>query len=193
MSHRTGSRRCSLASSAMLSLFAFFFTANLKFKEDGSGKLALVYPAAKVTTVDIEQRRFESTTTHATGLRIESGAARVRVAFSDVTRLAQAPEFQNTSVELKPGPDGTETFRATLRAALVGNVLSDRMATVRVTLPGEVVDSNAQSASGSSAMWSAPITRYFSGEGIEISATYRRSKVQSQQVAEQVSESDTRE
>ena len=193
MSRRSGSRRCSPASAAVLSLFAFFFTADLKFKEDGSGKVALVYPAAKVTTVDVEQRRFESTTTHATGLRIENGAARVRVAFSDVTRLAQAPEFQNTTVELTPGPDGTETFRATLRAALVGNVLSDRMATVRVTLPGEVVDSNALSTSGSTAMWWAPITSYFSGEGIEISATYRRSKAPSQEMAERVSESTTRE
>jgi hypothetical protein len=171
MKRSTSGRRCA-ASQLCLGLFAFFFTANLKIRENGVGKMTLVYPAASVTTLEIEKRRYDSDTTRATGLRIDHGFARVRVAFQDVNRLSEAPEFRNATFRIEPGSDGRSRLHALVRAALAGGVVSDGLATIRVTLPGPVLESNAGQTGGAQARWAVPITRYFT-EGIELEATYR--------------------
>ncbi len=158
------------ANLAAAGLLAFFITANVKVRPDGSGKMSLLYPAAKITTPEIEEHRYVSASTRPTSVRIENGLARVRVAFEDINRLREAPEFANTSLELRPGEG---RFRGVLRATNLGGVRSDRNATIRVTLPGPVIDSNGQEQSGKQVVWWAPIARYFSEDGIPLEATYR--------------------
>lgn len=164
-------RRCAVGQLG-LGLFAFFFTASLRLKENGMGKMTLVYPAASVTTFEIEKRRYESETTRATSVRIDGGRALVRVVFADVNRLSEAPEFRNTTFRLEPGEDGTARLRAQVRATVLGGVISDGLARIRLALPGPVIASNAQESGGAEAVWSTPVTRYFSHEGIDLDATF---------------------
>ncbi len=154
-------------------LFAFFFTSTIHVRGDGSGKMTVVYPAAVTTTQDIERRRFESATSHTTGLKIAGGRARVRVAFGDVNRLAEAPEFANSTIALERGTEGGGRFRALLRATVLGDVKSDAAATVRLSLPGVIVQSNGGVGQGKTAVWSAPIKEYFSVAGMRLEATYQ--------------------
>ena len=155
-----------------LSLFAFFFTAHLKVKGDGSGELVLVYPASRATSIAIEGSRYVSDTTRPLTVRIEDGLAKVRVAFQDVNRLSEAPELRNSRVEFHSAAAGAGAFRAQLRAAVIGSVDSNRDAVVRVTLPGRVVDANAQDRAGNTATWSVPIPVYFSPDGMDVQATF---------------------
>ncbi len=151
-------------------LLGFFVTANVKVRDNGSGKIALVYPAATITTPEMEERRYVSASTRPTSVRIENGLARVRVAFEDINRLHEAPEFVNTALELR-ADEGR--FRGVVRATNLGGVRSDRKATIHITLPGPVIDSNGQEQAGNRVGWTAPIARYFTEEGIPLEATYQ--------------------
>jgi hypothetical protein len=169
---RTTVRRCA-AGQVSLGLFAFFITANLHIKDNGMGKITLVYPAASMTSNEIEKRRYDSETTRATSVRIDRGKTLVRVLFADVNRLAEVPEFRNTTFALERGADGTARLRAQVRATVLGNVTSDGLARIKVSLPGPIVASNAQESTGTEARWAVPVTRYFSHDGIDLDATYR--------------------
>jgi hypothetical protein len=154
-------------------LFAFFFTSSLRLREDGSGKMVVVYPAAPITTQEIEVRRFTSAVSKATAVRIDRGIAQVRIVFDDINRLTEAPEFANSTLALATGDDGVARFSAVLRSRVLGDVTSDAAATVRLALPGPLVASNGRASAGNRAVFSAPVRQFFSPDGLPIEASYR--------------------
>jgi hypothetical protein len=154
-------------------LFAFFFTSSLRLREDGSGKMVVMYPAAPIATQETELRRFTSATSKATAFRISGGVAQVRIVFDDINRLGEAPEFANSTLALETGTDGVARFRALLRSTVLGDVTSDAAATVRLAVPGALVASNGRASAVNRAVFSAPVRRYFSADGLPIEATYR--------------------
>jgi hypothetical protein len=164
----------------MVAVFSFFFNAHIFLRADGTGKMALVYPAAPMTNAELERGRFLSATTETTRLDIAGGVVRARVAFRDVTRLTEASEMSQTVIEVGPAVDGRRKVFARLRSPAVPAIHQDqvtatfdRPARIRLTVPGAIIESTAPDVSGRTASWDAPMRKYFAPEGIEIGATYR--------------------
>lgn len=154
-------------------LFAFYLLVNVKVKADGSGKMTIVHPAAPITTLEIERQRYISPVSEPTGIRIDKGIAKARVRFRDVTRLSEAPELSAMNFEMRPGEDGVTRFHGVLRSLLIGDVVSDRNAVIRITLPGTVVSSNAQHVEQDSMTWTKPVKQFFTSKGIELEASFK--------------------
>jgi hypothetical protein len=154
-------------------LFAFFLVANVKVKADGSGKMTIVHPAAPITTLEIERQRYVSRGSEATGLTIRNGLVMARVRFRDVNQLSEAPELAATKLEMHPGDDGLTRFHGVVRSTIVGDVTSEQDAVIHLTLPGTVVNTNAERVDGRSMTWTKPVKQFFSSEGIEIEASFK--------------------
>lgn len=156
-----------------IQILPFFFTVDLDLKDDGSGTMALTYPATPVTTFETERRRFASETTRATESKIRDGIVYTTVSFDDVTRLSQVADLSSVSAERTTDADGSRLVRARLRSPVLGDIRSDANVTIRVTLPGAVLKSNAQESAGRSALWKAPAKQFFMEDGIQIQVSYK--------------------
>jgi len=154
-------------------LFGFFVIANVRVRADGSGKMTIVHPAAPITTVEIERRRYISPVSEPTGLEIRNGIAMARVRFRDVSRLSEAPELAAMKLDMVTGDDGLTRFHGVVRSTMVGDIVSDENAVIRVTLPGTVVSPNAERVEGSSMTWTKPVKQFFTSEGITLEASFK--------------------
>lgn len=159
-----------------MQLLPFFFTVEMDLQDDGSGTMALTYPATPATNFDTEHRRFASATTRATDVKIREGMTFTTVAFADVTRLSDVGDLSSVTAERRTEKDGTRLVNARLRSPFLGDLPSDEKVTIRVTLPGPVTSSNAQESSGRSAVWKAPVQQFFREEGIVIRVSYKPQK-----------------
>jgi hypothetical protein len=164
--HRLGTQLAAIAA------VGFFFNVHIVLRDDESGKMSARYAATPISSVDTERYRFNSADTDTVHVQINDGVAGVRVEFKDVRGLPKAPELTLSSVELGPIENGVRTLKARIRGP-EAEVSGPTHASVRVTLPGDVVQSTGQRQSSRSVLWSVPIAQFFTQAGIEIEATYR--------------------
>jgi hypothetical protein len=90
-----------------------------------------------------------------------------------VSRLSEAPELAAMKLEMVPGDDGLTRFHGVVRSTIVGDIVSDENAVIRVTLPGTVVSTNAERVEGSSMTWTKPVKQFFTSEGIALEASFK--------------------
>ncbi len=171
--------RCRVGLAAVV-LLEFFIDVHIFVRHDLSGKMTVRYPATPISNEATERFRFASDNAEPTRIVISGGVAAVRVQFHDVTKLSDSNEMKETPIEIGPAADGVRKMSARLRTAFINSIdqskvtfESSRAATVQVTLPGTVVQTNGDVTSRRTVQWSAPIRQYFRPEGIEIEATYR--------------------
>ena len=167
---RASSRR--LHSIAAILAVGFFVNVHLRIRPDGSGKLLVTYPANPLTSHETESARFHSPVSELTGLSIRDRIAHSRVRFSNVTRLSEAPELQNTVVAYEADGAGGGLLSATIRGAIIFAPESTNVATVDVECPGRIVEANTPRISNVTARWEAPIAQFFSSDGIPIVARF---------------------
>jgi hypothetical protein len=168
MRYRVG---CPHALAAILAV-GFFVNVDLRLRPDGSGKLLVTYPSHNLMTRETEGNRFASPVSSMTGFILQDGKARVRVRFSDVNRLVEAPELQNSVLGYQADGDGGGLFWGVIRGAQIFPAVSTNSASVEVTFPGPVVEANTGRVAQGTARWEAPVKQLFSWEGIPLVARF---------------------
>ncbi|HWP66086.1 MAG TPA: hypothetical protein VNO26_09260 [Candidatus Limnocylindria bacterium] len=146
----------------------------------GGGTLELRYRLVSIANLEQMKSRLASpdvTVTDAT--MTPDKHATFRVAFRDVRTLPTAPALAATQVALTDDAGGLRTLTVTLPGrqgelpapyvAYLGGQLR-----VTVTLPGEIVDSNATSTSGRSATWVRAIAEVEREPSTVFRVTYRQ-------------------
>ena len=172
------SHACS-ARSAMLALLGFFFTVDIHLSENGSGTLIANYPMPPIDSLDDERKRFASPVTDVLDVTsredtVHGGRiARVEVAFTDIAQVSQARELLGVTFGLGDADRGRHLLGVIRSPGAPVEMRSDGEATIRLTVPGEIVASNTPKTRRSTATWRVPVTRYFAAEGIPIDVTFR--------------------
>jgi hypothetical protein len=150
----------------------FFFNTDITLTQNGGGTLTATYPAAPITSPDTERERFASAATELKDVQIQDGIVRATVSFTDISRISEARELSSITASRENTPEGLERVHARLRSPVLGNVITSQQATIRMTVPGPVVKSNAPEVAGTTVTWRAPVAQYFKEEGIELEVTY---------------------
>jgi hypothetical protein len=105
--------------------------------------------------------------------------ATYKLAFDDVTQLSSTELFENTTFALRDGTGGVKTlsmrFSNKKPVRMTDELLSyfGGEMTVRIGLPGPVVESNAASVEGQTVVWKFPLEMLTSGPSIDLHATFR--------------------
>lgn len=165
------SARCRQGVVAVLAV-GFFVNVNLRLRPDGSGKMLISYPRHSLMSHESEGSRFGSSVSSLTGFVVRGEIAYSRVRFSDLNRLVEAPELQNTVLGFQADEEGGGLFWGVLRGAQIFESKSPNSASVKVTFPGPVVEANAVEVSRWTARWEAPVGQFFSWDGIALVARF---------------------
>jgi hypothetical protein len=126
----------------------------------GGGTLTLRLRLSSDAQLESRKIRLQSSTVKVTNATIDTDNwATFDLAFDDVTKLSTTEHFQNTTITLTDGPDGTKVL--TVKSANSNpHPLSDEVLnyfgkdmTIALTLPGPIVKSNATTTKDQTATW----------------------------------------
>lgn len=151
----------------------FFFTVDIDLDADGSGTLKLSYPSNPVMNPGTERDRFTSPVTEMKSVEFNGPMVRTTVAFSDLTRVSEAPELRSITAKRARLEDGRERVEARLRSYITGTVTTQAPLTITVNFPGAVVEANTKDIKGATATWRPPAADFFKDQGILLEAVYR--------------------
>jgi hypothetical protein len=145
----------------------------------GAGRLTLRYRLVSVAHFDSAKPRLQSPDVSLVGASTTPDKwATYEMTTPDVRKLSTAPALAGTTVSLTDEPDGLRTLAVTmepLSKALPEQYLIylGREFRLRLTLPGDVVRSNATTATGRTASWTLPLDRLVGEERQTFTATFR--------------------
>lgn len=133
---------------------------------NGSGTLTAFYKMPKDQTLDQQKKQFTSSTMSVTKAQVEAdNKVRIEATFTDLTKINTAPFFKNVVAAVTSDEKaGTKTINAKLvtrnPVKLPDAVVEyfGKEWTFSLTLPGEVVKSNATSTKGNTVSWTFPLT-----------------------------------
>jgi hypothetical protein len=161
------------------------FTADVTLNADGSGTLQVKYDPMWPTTEQRERAAFQGS--GLTVQEIKLGEIRAagpqgikvpawveaKVAFTSVAALAQAQRLWRFQLELADAGEGLKRLTVALKAKESREALpAEGDATLRVNLPGDVVESSAK-IEGRSVVWKFPTKDFFTKPGLKMTATYK--------------------
>jgi hypothetical protein len=145
----------------------------------GGGTLVLRYRLVSVANLDQMKARLASPSVVVTDASMTPDKhATFGLALADVRALPSAPAFATTQVTLADEPGGLRTLTVTLggeRTPLPPPYVEylGRELRVQLTLPGEVVRSNATTVVGRMAAWQRPIVELERERSTVFTVTYR--------------------
>jgi hypothetical protein len=105
--------------------------------------------------------------------------ATYKLAFDDVTQLSSTELFENTTFALRDGNGGVKTLSVRFSNKKPVRMTDELLSyfggemTVRIGLPGPVVESNAASVEGQTVVWKNPLEMLTSGPSIDLHSTFR--------------------
>ena len=175
-------RRCFLglvATIAMLAISGCLIESTIDAK--GGGTMIVSYRLLKDQALAEERKKMEGSGLTVTSAKIDKEKrATFDLKFENITKISTAEFFKNTTITLTDGKDNTKV----LAAKIVNKKpvrLPDKMlkylgkdAKISVTLPGEIVQSNASATKDKTATWNLPINDIFGKPEISLSATFKR-------------------
>ena len=147
----------------------------------GGGTVKAVYKMAKDQTLDQQKKQFTSSTMAVTKADVDAdNTVHIEATYRDVTKLNTAPIFKGVVLAITSDDKaGTRTITAKQvnrnPAKLPESVVEyfGKDFTFSVTLPGEVVKSNASETKGNTATWNMPLTRIIGDKEIPFEVTYK--------------------
>ena len=147
----------------------------------GGGTVKAVYKMAKDQTLDQQKKQFTSSTMTVTKADVDKDfTVHIEAAFKDVTKLNTAPIFKGVVLAITSDEKaGTKTITAKqvnrnpakLPESLIEYFGKDF--SFSLTLPGEVVKSNASENKGNTATWNMPLTKIIGDKEIPFEVTYK--------------------
>ncbi len=147
----------------------------------GSGTVKARYRIDKSQTLDQQKQQFTSSNMSVTKATLDPEHwVDIEAKYADIAKLSTAPFFKDVTIALaSDAKAGTTTLTATRinrnPAKLPENVLQyygDDFS-VTLTLPGEVVKSNATATKGTTATWKMTVTKILGEKSIPFEATYK--------------------
>jgi hypothetical protein len=150
----------------------------------GGGVMTLTYGVVKPEELPSVKKKMESSAVKVLSAELEgSGDKRqavFKLQFDDVTKLPTTQFFNNVRITRADGSKpNTKVLTAKVKhdkpvkmpdgaADVFGKEVK-----VQVTLPGEVVESNATSSSGSTVTWTWGLSQFFEQTDLTLTATYK--------------------
>jgi len=164
---------------ALLLLSGCLFETTVDAKGGGTTHIRYrVQPNAKLEALKVQMQSPDVTIEKAD--LDQQGWATFDLKFADVTKLSTIGFFKQTTFKHEDGPDkGTKTLSAVVHNVKPGKIADSlveyygREVTIEVTLPGEVVKTNATSHKGEKATWTIPLNDFLSAKEVPLSATYK--------------------
>ena len=161
-----------------LLLTGCIFDATIDAK--GAGTMTIKYRLAGEAQFDSVRKLMESPEVTVTEASIDKDNwGTFQLKFADVTKLSTAKFFKGTTITLADAGDGTKTLAAKIVNKNPGK-LSDPLVEfygkemrVSLTLPGEVVKSNATTTKDTTVTWSWPLNDFCNAPETALSATFK--------------------
>lgn len=152
-----------------------------KIDAKGGGTMHLKYRIAKNAKLDPIKAQMTSPDVTVEKSDIDDqGYVTFDLKFADITKIGSANFFKKTAIKHVDGPDkGTKTLSATITNTNPGKIPDNllefygREVKVEVTLPGEVVKTNATTHKGATATWTIPMNDFLSAKEVPLTATYK--------------------
>jgi len=167
----------------VLIFLAGCFTADVTVKNDGSGVIKLSYDPITKTTEETEKK-----TLTAPGITVESmtlgekdGADGKKIAnvdatlaVADLTKINAAARFKKFNVKIEDAGEGQKRIEAVVTTAKsTKNWTRTDPCTIRVNLPGEVVETSATKEGASTVVWKFSSKEYFTEGELKMTAVYK--------------------
>jgi hypothetical protein len=146
----------------------------------GAGTMVVKIRLSSEAQFESNKKRFESASVKIANATIDKDKwATYTLKFEDVTKLNTVPTFQHTSITLADAEGATKVL--TVKHVNQGtNKLPDEMVTyfgkemrVSVTLPGEIITTNATSKTGKTATWTYPLNDFTTAPEINLNVTFK--------------------
>jgi hypothetical protein len=168
---------------AVLIFLAGCFTADVTVKSDGSGVIKVNYDAVVKTTEESERKALAGP-----GLTIESIAVQEKtgaegkatsmveatLAVADITKVSAAARFRKFDVKIVDAGEGTKRLEATIKnPKQAQHWTRTDPCTIRVHLPGEVVETSAAKQGTDSVIWAFSSADYFKQGELKMTAVYK--------------------
>lgn len=159
------------------------FTADVTVKNDGSATIKMSYDPIAKTTEETEKKALSGP-----GITVESltlgekagpdgkKAANVdaTLAVADITKINGASRFKKFNVKIEDAGEGQKRIEAVIKTPKTakGWTRTDSC-TIRVNLPGEVVETSATKEGTSTVVWKFPSSEYFKEGELKMTAVYK--------------------
>ncbi len=168
---------------AILIFLAGCFTADVTVKSDGSGVIKVNYDAVVKTTEESERKALAGSgiTIESLTLEEKTGAegratsiVQAALAVADITKVSAAARFRKFDVKIVDAGEGTKRLEATIKnPKQAQHWTRTDPCTIRVHLPGEVVETSAAKQGTDTVVWAFPSTDYFKEGEIKMTAVYK--------------------
>jgi hypothetical protein len=167
----------------MSTLAGCLLTGTLNDK--GGGTLLVKIRLTSEAQLQQRKLRMQSAAVKVTNASIDKDNwATYELAFDDVTKLSTTEHFQHTKITLTDGPDGTKqlTIKSTNptphklndeAVAYFGNQM-----TIAITLPGDIVKSNATSTDKRTATWSYQLRDFVAAKESTLEVAFKAGAAQ---------------
>jgi hypothetical protein len=160
------------------------FTADVTLNADGSGTMDVTYDPMWPTSERRERQAFLGpgmTVKEITLGEMRDGAGgttvpksvTARVAFASVKELAQVERMSRFQIDVADAGEGTKRVTVAVKTKQAQqNIPAAGEATVRLRLPGDIVESSA-TVEGRTVVWKFPSADYFGKPGLKMTVTYK--------------------
>lgn len=172
-------RVASIAVTAVLLTLAGCLTSGT-LDEKGGGTLTLKTRLSSDAQLESRRIHLQSAAVKVTNATIDKDNwATFDLKFDDITKLSTVQHFQQTTITLTDGPDGTKVL--TVKSANPNpHQLSDEVIsyfgkdmTIAMTLPGPIVKSNATSTKDQTATWTYQLRDFVAAKEEVMEVTFK--------------------
>jgi len=170
--------RIALVAVAMLAVSGCRIDLNLDAKGGGTGVVA--YRLQKEWQLPAQKKNLESADVKVTDAEIDKDRlATFKVSFGDVTKLGTTQMFK-TLILTRTVQDGVVKLAGKVNAVNAVKLPDQGVdyfgpdVTITVTVPGDIVDSNAKSTAGKTATWVYPINDVLGAKDLPLTLSYKQ-------------------
>jgi hypothetical protein len=147
----------------------------------GGATLDVTYRIGKGSTLEAERKRMESPSVKVLSAAMD-GDNNVKFALkvNDITKLSTAQFFQEATITLTDGEGGTKVLAAKIKRKSPMKLPDEALAyfgkevKIAVTLPGNVVKSNATKTDGKTATWTYEMNAFMNTKETALDVTYKK-------------------
>ncbi|MEO8601008.1 MAG: hypothetical protein ABI629_00380 [bacterium] len=152
-------------------------------ESDGSGTMRVEYRAGPNSTADAVKRLFTSSNAEVTDITVDKDMnAKVALKYKDVTALNKSKFFRSLTVTRSEDEKaGTKTIKGVVTNARALDLPDDSLkyfgkdAKISITLPGEIVQSNATTSSDKTATWNTTLNKLMGADKESFEVTFKSS------------------
>jgi hypothetical protein len=167
----------------VLIVLAGCFTADVTVKNDGSGVIKLSYDPVVKTTEETERKALggPGITIESLALEQKTGAdgkatsmVQTTLAVADITKVSAAARFKKFDVKIADAGEGKKRIEATIKNPKTNqNWTRTDPCTIRVHLPGDVVETSATKQGTDTVVWTFPAVDFFKEGEVKMTAVYK--------------------